>query len=144
MPGHLIRRAHQVSTAIFTQEMARAGLDLTPFQFAALSAIAGEPGLDQASVSAQAAVDRATIGGVIDRLVDKGLVARQVSPADRRARALTLTDAGAEVLGRAMAAISTIQEVLCAGLSPAERATLAVLLNRIAENHPRTADVAAD
>lgn len=140
MPGHLIRRAHQASTAIFAQEMAREGLDLTPFQFAALSAIAAEPGLDQASVSARAAVDRATIGGVIDRLVDKGLVARQVSQSDRRARVLTLTDSGAEVLMRVQAAIIAVQEVLCEGLSDADRVTLTALLQRVADNHPKAAD----
>ncbi len=140
MPGHLIRRAHQASTAIFAQEMARQGLDLTPFQFAALSAIAGEPGLDQASVSARAAVDRATIGGVIDRLVDKGLVARQVSQTDRRARVLTLTDSGADVLARVQGTIARVQDTLCAGLSEADRATLTALLQRLADNHPRAAD----
>lgn len=140
MPGHLIRRAHQASSAIFAQEIAREGLDLTPFQFAALSTIAAEPGLDQASVSARAAVDRATIGGVIDRLVDKGLVARQVSQADRRARVLTLTDSGADVLMRVQAAIIAVQDALCAGLSDPDRATLTALLQRVADNHPKAAD----
>ena len=140
MPGHLIRRAHQVSTAIFAQEMVRQGIDLTPVQFAALSTIAGEPGLDQASVAARAAVDRATIGGVIDRLVDKGLVARQVSQTDRRARVLRLTDSGADVLARVQGAVAAVQDTLCAGLSETERATLATLLHRIAENHPKGTD----
>lgn len=140
MPGHLIRRAHQASTAIFAQEMARAGLDLTPFQFAAMSAIAAEPGMDQASVAARAAVDRATIGGVIDRLVDKGLVARSVSQTDRRARVLILTDSGAATLTRVKHAIAQVQDSLCAGLSDTERASLIALLTRVADNHPRASD----
>ena len=37
MPGHLIRRAHQLSTAIFAEECAE--FDLTPVQYAALEAI---------------------------------------------------------------------------------------------------------
>ncbi len=140
LPGHLIRRAHQASTAIFAQEMLKCGVDLTPFQFAALSSIADEPGLDQASVAARAAVDRATIGGVIDRLVDKGLVARQLSQTDRRARVLTLTDSGKDVLVRVQDAIAAVQDGLCAGLSAADRATLTGLLQRMADNHPRSMD----
>lgn len=38
--------------------------------------------------------DRATIGGVVDRLEQKGLLEREVSPDDRRARLLRLTGAG--------------------------------------------------
>ena len=137
MPGHLIRRAHQASTAIFAQAMAREGLDLTPFQFAALATISGEPGLDQATVSARAAVDRATIGGVIDRLVDKRFVAREVSTKDRRARVLTLTDSGAAALAQVQAAIQSVQDTICQGLSDADQATLVELLTRISENHPK-------
>lgn len=140
MPGHLIRRAHQVSTAVFAQEMAREGLDLTPFQFAAMSVIASEPGLDQASVAARAAVDRATIGGVIDRLVDKGLMTRSVSQTDRRARVLILTDSGADTLNRVQNAIARVQDALCAGLSADERASLIALLTRVSDNHPRATD----
>ena len=51
MPGYLIRRAHQAATARFAEEMSKAGLTLTPFQYAALSAIAAQPGLDQARVA---------------------------------------------------------------------------------------------
>ena len=53
MPGHLIRRAHQVSSAVFHDRMQREGLDVTPFQFAALSAIAQNPGVDQATVATE-------------------------------------------------------------------------------------------
>lgn len=35
MPGHLARRLHQISVAIFAEHMRRAGFDLTPVQFAA-------------------------------------------------------------------------------------------------------------
>ena len=44
--------------------------------------------------------DRTTIGGVVDRLVEKGLVARAVNSKDRRARELRITDAGAEMLAQ--------------------------------------------
>lgn len=140
MPGHLIRRAHQASSAIFAQTMAREGLDLTPFQFAALSAIKAEPGIDQATVSAHAAVDRATIGGVIDRLVDKGYVARDVSKRDRRARVLHLTDSGSAILERVQGLVSEMQGEICNGLSLEESAQLIALLRRVSDNHPKAGE----
>ena len=39
MPGHLIRRLHQISTHVFMTRTREAGFDLTPVQFAALDAI---------------------------------------------------------------------------------------------------------
>ena len=94
MPGHLIRRLHQLSTQLFAQRIRDAGFDLTPVQFAALDALQGHPGVDQASLAQAIAKDRATIGAVVDRLEQKGLVARIVSSRDKRARELTLTDDG--------------------------------------------------
>ncbi len=42
MPGHLIRRLHQVSTQVFTRHLQEAGFDLTPVQFAAMDAITSQ------------------------------------------------------------------------------------------------------
>ena len=44
MAGHLIRRLHQQSTAIFVQRTQAAGFDLTAVQYAALDAIYRHPG----------------------------------------------------------------------------------------------------
>ena len=48
MPGHLIRRVHQVSTAYFAEEC---GPDLTAVQYAALVAIGAHPGIDATRLS---------------------------------------------------------------------------------------------
>lgn len=136
MPGHLFRRAHQVASALFHQHMSNEGIDITPFQFAALSAINLQPGLDQASVAAWTACDRATIGGVVDRLVEKGYVIRTVSPTDRRARVLHLTDSGRETLARVDQIALGIQDEITRGLDAEERRTLVRLLKRVSENHP--------
>ena len=98
MAGHLIRRLHQQSTQVFQARMQAAGFDLTSVQFAALDAIAEQPDIDQASLAVAISFDRATIGGVIDRLEQKGLVQRVVSAQDRRARQLSLTPDGEQLL----------------------------------------------
>ena len=72
MPGHLIRRLHQISVSVFTSQAAGAGFDVTPVQFAALSTIEAYPAIDQAGLARLIAYDRVTIGGVVDRLVQKG------------------------------------------------------------------------
>lgn len=79
---------------MFQREIKKAGLDLTQVQFAALLTVCQTAGMDQAGIAAEIAYDRATIGGVIDRLELKGLVNRIVSPRDKRAREVRLTKAG--------------------------------------------------
>ena len=88
MPGHLIRRLQQISVARFAARMAEAGLDLTSVQYAALLTLFDHPGLDQQTLAGMIAYDRVTIGGGIDRLVQKRLVDPEGSPTDRRPRGI--------------------------------------------------------
>lgn len=94
-PGHLLRRAQQISVSIFYDEM---GDDLTPVQYAILSRLAGHPGIDQVSLAGLAAIDTSTGATVCARLEEKGLLERKVIPHNRRQRALTITAAGARLL----------------------------------------------
>lgn len=122
MAGHLIRRLHQLSTQVFVQRTQAAGFDLTPVQFAALDAIGHHPGTDQATVAELIAYDRATIGGVIERLEQKGWVDRVVSERDRRARVLSLTAEGERILQALVPVVRGLQDEILASLGEADRA----------------------
>lgn len=130
MTGHLIRRLHQHAAHVFQVRTKEAGLDLTPVQFAAMDAIATTPGIDQASIAAQIAYDRATIGGVIDRLEQKGWIKRTISNRDRRAREVTLTPVGRDILDRAIPVVSALQIDILPGLSTDETSHLRDLIER--------------
>lgn len=130
MPGHLIRRLHQLSTQVFAAAMAQAGEDLTPVQFAMMDALAAEPGLDQASLARAIGKDRATVGAVAERLAKKGLIARTASAHDRRAIELELTAAGRDLHARLAPRVAAIQADILPGLSEAERATFVALVAR--------------
>ncbi len=130
MPGHLIRRLNQISTQIFARHMGDLGLDLTPVQFAAMDALMAEPGIDQARVAARIAYDRATIGGVIDRLEQKGWVTRQISQRDRRAREVRLTDQGQAVFDEILPVVQKMQAEIMQGLSDDEQASFLQLARK--------------
>jgi len=133
MPGHLIRRLHQISISLFADSTARAGFDLTAVQYAALVAIDAHPGLDQATLAGLIAYDRATIGGVVDRLVAKKLVLRKVSARDRRARELFLTAAGRKLLKAVTPVVRRAQDPILSGLTDAEKQTFLKLLRKTTE-----------
>ena len=134
MPGHLIRRLNQISTHVFSKRMQQIGFDLTPVQFAAMDAIASYPGIDQAGVAAKIAYDRATIGGVIDRLEQKGYVTRNVSKHDRRAREVRLTEKGAGIFDEILPVARALQEEILPGLNQAERAKFLELAGKAISN----------
>lgn len=140
MPGHLIRRLHQLSTRVFTRRLAEAGIDLTPIQFAALDALRHRTGIDQARLAHAIAKDRATIGGVVDRLEQKGLVTRNVSARDKRARELALTSEGGILLERAEPLVSGLQAEILPGLSDEEYEAFVALAAKAAA----TADTEGD
>ncbi|MFM1863311.1 MAG: hypothetical protein RLZ26_1833 [Pseudomonadota bacterium] len=134
MAGHLIRRLNQISTSVFQDRMRLEGYDLTPIQFAAMNAIHANPGIDQASLAGLIAHDRATIGGVVDRLEAKGIVLRKISARDRRARELSLTEAGAVILEAATPVVRAMQDDMLTGLSLSERQEFLRLARKAADN----------
>jgi DNA-binding MarR family transcriptional regulator len=131
LPGHMMRRVQQLAVALFSEEMAELGL--TPVQYSALHAICQQPGIDQKTLALSISYDAATIGGVIERLEARGLVQREVSPLDRRARVLGPTDEGLQVLKAAIPRVLKTQDRLMAPLAPAERKELMRLMGVLIE-----------
>ena len=129
-PGHLARRFQQIAAAIFHAEVEAAGYDLTPVQYAALTTIGTHPGLDQATLAGLIAYDRTTITGVVDRLEQKGLLVRQASSRDRRARELQITDEGRRILSGIEPAVEAAQRIMLRGLTNVEAETFLRLLRK--------------
>jgi DNA-binding MarR family transcriptional regulator len=130
-PGHLIRRAQQIATAIFMEECA--AFDLTPVQYAALVAIRENPGTDATRLSSLIAFDRSTLGSVLERLEARKLVARVASSGDRRIKVLKLTDQGKKLLKDAEASVLRVQERILAPLAPDQRRKLMELLAELVD-----------
>jgi len=129
-PGHLARRFQQVAVAVFRVEVEAAGYDLTPVQYAALTTVAAQPEIDQATLAGLIAYDRTTITGVVDRLAQKGLLLRQANDRDRRVRELRITDAGRQVLEGIEPAVQAAQRTMLRGLTADEAEMLMKLLRK--------------
>jgi MarR family transcriptional regulator, lower aerobic nicotinate degradation pathway regulator len=131
LPGHHIRRLHQIAVAIFLQETEAHGL--TPVQFAALQSVANAPGADQRSLAGRIGLDTSTVAGVIDRLEVRGLLRRDVSPADRRVRLLTLTPTGEQLLRAVEPDMRSAQQRILAPLSKSDRTEFMRMLRQLVE-----------
>lgn len=128
-PGHLIRRAHQMSVAIF--ETKAAPFSITAPQHVVMTALFKHPGVDQVTLAGLVALDKVTTGSIVSRLVDRGLVRREQSAHDGRARALFLSDEGTALLVEMQQIVRQAQKTLLARLSREEQKTLMNLLRQM-------------
>lgn len=131
LPGHLIRRLHQLSVATFTQKTQEAGFDLTQLQFAVLSVLEENPEIDQATLAMLVDMDKVTIGDVVSRLETRDLIRRFVKKTDRRARTLTLTTGGKALLADVRPLVVAIQDDILGSLSAEEKASFMALAIKV-------------
>lgn len=132
-PGHLIRRAQQIAVAIFAEHLASA--DVTPVQFAILSAVQGTPGIDQITLAKRVAFDPATSGSVIGRLEAKGWIKREADATDRRRKLLWVTAAGGQAFAGMQAAVAQVQTQILSPLTPQEQTQFVEMLVRLVQGH---------
>lgn len=110
-PGAMLER---VATAWHLQlRAALVALELTPAQFRLLIAAAWlnarQTGVRQSDISAHANADAVMTSEVLRTLEARGLIARAPHPTDRRAKAITITDAGGALADRAIRLIDTTE-----------------------------------
>jgi DNA-binding MarR family transcriptional regulator len=141
-PGFLLRRAHQISTAVFEDECR--GVGLTPAQFGVLSVLRATPGLDQSTLARALGFDKVTVLRVLRGLETRGLIERVPAPASRRNLAVSLSAAGLDLLTQAQEPADRAYDRLMAPLSKAQQGQLLELLQLLTmglENDARAAFV---
>jgi DNA-binding MarR family transcriptional regulator len=106
--------------------------ELAPAQVMALKAL--EPGHPRPMSELAAALrcDNSNVTGIVDRLEDRGLVARRPGTTDRRVKMLEVTEAGAELRRRIAARMAEPPQAL-ASLSDDDARALRDILARALE-----------
>jgi DNA-binding MarR family transcriptional regulator len=132
LPGLLGYQLRLAQRAIFDDFADAMGeLEVSPGLFGMLVIIEANPGLKQTELAHAAQLDRSSLVPALDKLEARQLVARRASPEDRRVNGLWLTPEGAALLKQLKKRVARHEERLVRGLTAAERATLAALLQRI-------------
>jgi len=101
--------------------------------FGVLTFLERYEGQTQQRIAEAVAANRNTMVAIIDDLERLGLAQRQPHPSDRRANAVHLTKQGRAALQKARQLAAQFEQDFTAGLDPAERETLLLLLRRVAD-----------
>ncbi|MER2133882.1 MAG: MarR family transcriptional regulator [Arthrobacter sp.] len=129
--GRISRVSRKVDTRL-AATFAKHGLDAAAFDVLATLRRSGEPyTLSPSELTASTMVTSAAIAQRLNRLEERGLVARTKNASDGRGKRVTLTSDGLALVERALPDHLETEEGILAGLSPQERALLAGLLARI-------------
>lgn len=121
-PGFLIRRLHQIHSALFAEEVPDA--TITPVQYSLLSTLAEFGELDQNSLSHRIGLERTSVAEVLPRLEERQLIERKRSEADGRIRIVALTAEGQALLDSLAAAVARAHARTIEALPAAERKEL--------------------
>ena len=105
--------------------------DLTPAQFDVIASLGNTNGMSMGDLGEKTLITKGTLTGVIDRLIQKQLVARETPPDNRRSVIVQLTTKGQEIFEQVFPLhIAHIKERF-EKLDPSELELLKVLLSRL-------------
>ncbi|MFN3932299.1 MAG: MarR family winged helix-turn-helix transcriptional regulator [Brevundimonas sp.] len=129
-PSHLMHRALQLALDIYTDEAGPDGL--TQRQFAVLEAVSHKSGLTQTDLVRATGIDRSTLADLVSRMTTKGLLDRERSTIDARAKAVRLSEAGQAALDAARPRVEAADKRILALLPKARRDSFLIMLAELA------------
>jgi MarR family transcriptional regulator, lower aerobic nicotinate degradation pathway regulator len=129
LPSYLLTQTAAHASRLVTEGFAAVGA--RGYHYRMLATLREDGPASQADLGRRTGIHFSDVVATLNELTDGGYVERAPDPADRRRNVVTITARGerraTELLERAHA----IQDELLAPLSPAERATLTDLLDRM-------------
>jgi len=132
MPLFQALRRLQQAGEVHAKRLSRFG-GLTPMQLMILQIVADEARMTASALSGRVSLTAATLSGMLDRLVELGLLQRQRDDQDRRRQWLLLSEAGRELMQQAPSLLPPEFRQRFAALSEWERHSLTAALLRAAE-----------
>jgi DNA-binding MarR family transcriptional regulator len=133
--GYLLTLAEVAARRVYQRHIGTP-FKLRPVEFTLLVLLLGNGSATPKQLAQTLSMPPPNVTVLIDRLVDRALVQRSRSEADRRATNLLLTDKGRELAQRTQRASLTMEGALLSPLSTAERAMLAELLQKMTHGTP--------
>ena len=116
--GFLVHDVSRMRRTLFDQGVKDLGI--TRAQWSALSALSRHEveGTNQSDLARKLEVGKVTIGGLIDRLENSGIVERRPDKHDRRARRVFITQRGFDVIEQTQSIGRDLNKIIMKNISP--------------------------
>jgi len=137
-PSHLMHRVLQLSLDIYAEEAGPDGP--TQRQYAVMEAVSVKEGLTQTELVRATGIDRSTLADLVARMTAKGLLSRERSVVDARAKAVRLSAEGQALLEAARPRVEAADKRIMALVPKGKRDGFLDLLAELAS----AADAAPD
>ncbi|MFN7390068.1 MarR family winged helix-turn-helix transcriptional regulator [Brevundimonas sp.] len=137
-PSHLMHRALQLALDVYAEELGSDGP--TQRQFAVMEAVSVKEGLTQTDLVKATGIDRSTLADLVSRMTAKGLLTRERSTLDARAKAVRLSPEGQALLDAARPKVEAADRRIMGLLPKGKRDGFLDLLSELAS----AADAAPD
>ncbi len=133
-PGSVILALHRATHAtLHALTTALADLDLPAADIDVLAILADGAGRTVGALATATATRPSTLTSLLDRLIRRGYIARELDPADRRSFLISLTPAGRAVAEHAAAAIADLERQALPAVTPAQRAGFHTVIDALTE-----------
>ena len=130
--GFVIASVGHAAAVAFEEALTPHGLH--PRHFAVLKGLRGGEAQSQQQLAAALGIPASRLVGLLDLLVERGLVERQDSPTDRRVKLVRLVEAGRTALDELIAVAGQSERRVTAGLTAEDKAELRRLLGVVHAN----------
>lgn len=126
----VVKRYHQVAS----QSLRKHQAGITVDQWVVLKQISENDGAYQSEIAASTVKDAPTTGRIIDQLIKKKLIAKQLDQEDRRKYRLHITQAGRKLIDRLLPVVLEYRSLAIRGLPETELEVLISTLQRMLQN----------
>lgn len=116
--GFIVNDLSRIIRAEMDRRTTEAGLGLTTGEGRVLFNVLRAGPIRQTALAERLGIEAMTLSGLVDRLEAKGFVERQPDAADRRAKLVTLTEAGSTVVAQIEPIAAVIRSDAAQGIDP--------------------------
>ncbi len=128
--GQLLKRVHQLWHQVINERLRPRGVSHSQWRVVLEVSRSGAP-LTQSALASELGVESPTMVRLLDRLEDKGWIARAPCPTDRRARYVELTPRARRLASEIEIVVGEVRQALLRDLRPSQLADCIAALSKV-------------
>ena len=132
--GFKLDRASRLTTLNFNKNLKENNINLTAEQWGIINFLLEEDGINQNQIGKLINKDHTCVSRLIDTLIKKGIINKEISLEDKRVNLIYLTKAGKELQNKAADTVRHSLDKVFKNVSEEEKEIFSIVLDKIIKN----------